>query len=177
MNQHALIQYLPLLILVPVLAFRLRQMSKPQPLKLGRLWIRPVLLLVAAGVVLFLPQPGHQAAPHITPLEWAGMALAAMLGAVGGWHWGRTMHIEVHPENGTLMTQGNSVAILVLFALIAFRVGVRPLLVAEGGAMHLDVLLITDASIVFSVMLFSARSLEMYLRARKVMEDAGRGAV
>ena len=34
---------LPLVIIIPILFFRLRKMSKPEPLKLGRLWIRPAL--------------------------------------------------------------------------------------------------------------------------------------
>ena len=163
---------LPILIIIPVMVLRLRRMSKPQPLKLGRLWIRPALLVLAAGLVLFLPQPGQHVAAHLTPEEWAGLALAAALGGIGGWYWGRTMHIEVHPENGTLMARGNSLAILVLVLLILVKLGLRPLLAAEGGTMHLDVLMITDASIVFSVALFGVRSLEMYLRARRVMANA-----
>ena len=37
-------------------------------------------------------------------LPWLG--LAAVLGAAAGWQWGRTMAIEMHPENGTLMASG-----------------------------------------------------------------------
>jgi hypothetical protein len=172
MTQQQLQFFLPILIIVPVLFLRLRRMSRPQPLKLGRLWIRPVLLVVVAAMVLLLPQPGQHVAAELTTREWTGLALAACLGGVGGWYWGRTMAIEVHPENGTLMTRGNSAAILVLMLLILVKIGLRPLLAAEGNTMHLDVLMITDASIVFSVALFSVRSLEMYLRARRVMAAA-----
>jgi hypothetical protein len=170
---HQLQLILPFLIIVPVLYLRLRRMSKPQPLKLGRLWLRPALLLTAAALVLWMPQPGQRTAPPLTPGEWAGLAAAAAVGALGGWYWGRSMAIEVHPENGTLMTRGGAAAIMVLLVLIAVKTVLRPLLHAEGGAMHLDVLLITDASIVFSVMLFSVRSLEMFLRARQVMKNTG----
>lgn len=169
---HQLQFILPFLIIVPVLLLRLRKMARPQPLKLGRLWIRPAILVLAAAMVLFLPQPGQHVAAHLKPDEWAGLALAAALGGIGGWYWGRTMHIEVHPENGTLMTRGNATAILVLLLLITVKLGLRPLMAAEGPAMHLDVLMITDASIIFSVALFSVRSLEMYLRARRVMAAA-----
>jgi hypothetical protein len=70
------------------------------------------------------------------------------------------------------MTRGNVAAIMVLVVLILFKLGLRPLLAAEGGALHLDVLAITDASIVFSVALFTARSVEMWLRARAIMEKS-----
>jgi Protein of unknown function (DUF1453) len=172
MTQQQLQFILPILIIVPVLFLRMRRMSKPQPLKPGQLLVRPMLLAVIAAMVLFMPQPGQRSALELTAEEWAGLALAAVLGCVGGWYWGRTMAIEIHPENGTLMTRGNGAAMMVLLLLILVKLGLRPLMAAEGGTMHLDVQTITDASIVFSVALFSVRSLEMYLRAQKVLAAA-----
>jgi Protein of unknown function (DUF1453) len=172
MTQQQLQFVLPFLIVVPVLFLRLRRMSKPQPLKPGQMLIRPAVLAVIAIMVFFLPQPGQRSALELSAQEWAGLALAAFLGGVGGWYWGRTMAVEIHPENGTLMTRGNGAAMMVLLLLILVKMGLRPLMAAEGGTMHLDVQTITDASIMFSVALFSVRSLEMYLRARKVMAAA-----
>lgn len=161
---------IPLLVVIPLLYFRLRRLSQPQPLKLGRLWIRPAFILAAALAVLFVHQPGNPGVLQMNALEWAGLALAAVLGAVGGWYWGRTMAIHVHPENGTLMARSGVAAIAVLLALVAMKLGLRPALAAEGQALHLDALLITDASIVFSAALFTARSVEIWLRARRVMQ-------
>jgi hypothetical protein len=62
---------------------------------------------------------------------------------------------------------------LVLVVLILLRLGLREG-AREAAAWHLDALLISDASIVFTAALFTARSVEMYLRARKVMEQAGK---
>ena len=47
----------PLIVVVallPLLYFRMRKMLKPQPLKLGRMWIRPAILVAVAGSFLFL---------------------------------------------------------------------------------------------------------------------------
>jgi hypothetical protein len=165
----AYLHYLPLLIVLPILYFRMRRMGKPQPLKLKRLWIRPVLLLVAACLVLFLPQPGQGAAPPLSPLEWVGLALTALLGAGAGWQWGRTMHIEMHPEDGALMVKGGQAAMLLLVLLLVVRMALRTGLEMEAAAWHLNLVMITDAFILFSVALFSMRSLEMFLRARRVM--------
>ena len=58
-QQQTLQLFLPILILLPVLYFRMRRMSKSQPLKLGRLWIRPAIILKIAkldGTVLVLNQ-------------------------------------------------------------------------------------------------------------------------
>ena len=174
MTQQQLLQFLlPVLIVVPLLYFRLRKMAKPQPLKLNRLWIRPALLLAATLLVLLAPQPSHQPAHVLAPLDWAWLALAGALGAAAGWQWGRTMAIEVHPENGTLMVRGSQAAILVLGVLILFRMGFRTGLTAEAKAGNISMFLVSDLSIVFAAMLFTLRSVEMYLRARRVMALKG----
>jgi hypothetical protein len=169
-QQQTLQLFLPILILLPVLYFRLRKMTKAQPLKLGRLWMRPALILAATAVVLFVPQPGQHAVRHFVTQDWVWLALAGGLGGVAGWYWGRTMAIEVHPEDGTLMVTGGQAAILVLVVLILFRLGLRTGLAVEGRAWHLDALLISDALIVFTAALFTLRSAEMYLRAKRVMQ-------
>ncbi|HYS46433.1 MAG TPA: hypothetical protein VEM35_08330, partial [Rhizomicrobium sp.] len=124
-QQQTLQLFLPILILVPVLYFRLRRMTKAQPLKLGRLWIRPASILGVTALVLFAPQPGQHAVRHFVAQDWTWLALAASLGGMAGWYWGRTMAIEVHPEDGTLMVTGGQAAILVLVVLILFRLGLR----------------------------------------------------
>jgi hypothetical protein len=53
---------------------------------------------------------------------------------------------------------------------VLFRYGIRAGIGMERQAMHLDVAMVTDISIVFSALLFSARGLEIYLRARKLLQ-------
>jgi len=167
---RALLPFLPLLIVLPIVYFRMRKLSKGQPLKLGRLWIRPAVLMVVATLILWAPVPG--VSRHFNLNEWAILLAAGAAGAVAGWYMGRTMTIEVHPEDGTLMVQGGQLEIIIMLALILGRSGLSTGLRLEGRAWHLDVLLITDALIVFTAALFTMRSMEMYLRARRVM-DAG----
>ena len=170
MNQQQALQlFLPVLIVLPILYFRMRRTAKAQPLKLGRLWIRPALIIAATALVLFLPPPGQHVARHLAAKDWMCLALAAGLGGVAGWHWGRTMAIEVHPEDGTLMVTGGQMAILVLGVLILFRTGLRAGVEAEAATWHLDAVLISDALIVFSAALFTLRSIEMYIRAKRVI--------
>ena len=156
---------IPLAIIVPLLYFRMRKMTKPQPLKWRGLWIRPAII-VGVAVAVMAGAPPSQA-------DWMWLALAAAAGAAAGWQWGRTMVIEMHPENGTLMVTGGQAAVIVMALLILVRLGLRTGLAMEAQSWHLPAVLITDASIVFSAALFAMRSVEMFLRARRVM-DAGR---
>ena len=155
---------IPILVILPILYFRLRRMMKPQPLKLNRLWIRPALILVVGfGVVGAAPPPAR---------DWFWFALAALLGAVLGWQWGKQMAIHVDPENGTLMTRGSQAALIMMGLLIVVRIGLRAGMRLESAALHLDATMITDIFIVFAATLFGLRGLEMFLRARQVLAQA-----
>jgi hypothetical protein len=170
MTQHQLLQLLlPILIILPLLYFRMRKLTKAQPLKLDRLWIRPALVLAIAALVLFVPLAAGQPMQVLTPLDWAWLGIAGALGAAAGWLWGRTMAIEVHPEDGSLIVRSGQAAILLLAGLILFRMGLRTGLAAEARAGNINMLLVSDLSIVFSALLFTMRSVEMYLRAKRVM--------
>lgn len=167
-----IVTLITILILLPLLYFRMRRLTRGTPLKLNRLWIRPALILAICALALFGPQPHHAAPRVFSDMDWCWLALAVVLGAGAGWQMGRVMAIEVHPENGTLMVKGGQAAMVVIVVLVLLRLGLRAGLALEGQALHLDVLLISDASIVFAAALFAVRSLEMWLRAKKVMEQA-----
>jgi hypothetical protein len=68
-----------------------------------------------------------------------------------------------------LMVKGGMAAVVVMGVLILFRIGLRTGLRMEASSWHLDMVLISDASIVFSAALFTLRAVEMYLRAKRVM--------
>lgn len=165
---------LPLLIIIPILALRWRRMSTKRRLKLGLLWLRPasVVLVCIAAVVLprVLHAPG-QPVHTFGLLDTAVIAVAVAVGSVAGWYMGRTMKIDVHPEDGTLMVQSSPVGLLVILGLVLLRMGVRAGAGYGAQAWHLNVGLTFEGLIVFSAALFTARSTEMYLRAKKVMRD------
>ena len=173
MTQEQLLRiFLPILIVVPVLFFRMRRMSHARPLKLDRMWVLPAFFLVISVLALLAPPPPKHPEWALVPLDFAWLALAGGLGAVAGWHWGCTMAIDVHPENGSLMVKGGQAATMVMVVLILFRLGLREGLSVEAKAWHINMLLVSDVSVVFSALLFTLRSVEMYLRGRRVMAAA-----
>jgi hypothetical protein len=155
---------IPILVILPILYFRLRRMMKPTPLKLNRMWIRPLIFLFAGAGVLAASPPAIG--------DWFWFALAALLGAVLGWQWGKQMAIHVDPENGTLMVRGSQAALIMMGLLIVVRVGLRTGMRMESAALHLDARMITDLFIVFGATLFGLRGLEMFLRARRVLAQS-----
>ncbi|OYY89769.1 MAG: hypothetical protein B7Y45_10905 [Sphingomonas sp. 28-66-16] len=146
-----------------VLALRMRRLSRPRPLKVERLWIFPALYLVLASVMLVeFPPIGAQ---------WLLCGVALVIGGALGWQRGRMMHIEVDPETHDLQQRASIGALVFIAGLVAVRFGARSL-VGGGGPLHLNTLVLTDVLIVMALGLFTTQRIEMYLRARRLLDAA-----
>lgn len=154
-------QYLiPAAIFVLVFGLRMRRMSKERPLRLETLWIVPAiyLALVAATFVATPPRP----------LGWAIAAAGLAAGAALGWQRGRAMRITVDPATHRLNHRASPLAMLILVALVVVRMVMRE----EGARLHLDAVLVTDTLLAFALGLFAATRAEMYLRGRRLLDQA-----
>jgi len=152
---------LPFVIIAVVIGLRLRSMSRERPLKIGTLWIVPVVYLLLIAWMLFALPP--------TTIGWALVALGILIGAVLGWHRGKLIRID-RSESGELRQQASPLAMLLLVALIVLKLGARAIF-GESAAMQpgSNAMLLTDAFIGFALGLLSATRLELYLRARRLL--------
>ncbi len=146
------------------IGLRFFRARKARPLKLEWLWVTPAIL-IGLTLVLLVQMPPRG-------LEWAGLALALAIGAAIGWQRGRLMTITVDPQTHVLNQQASPAAMILLLALLVVRIGLREGLGAEAGALHLSAAFITDVFVVFAVGLLSVTRLEMFLRARRLLDDA-----
>ena len=144
-----------------VMAFRLRRMGQMRPLKLGSLWVVPAIYLVVAALMFW----------QLPPTGWVAVASAVGLamGAAVGWQRGKMMHIHVDPETHALNQKASPAAMFFLIALIVVRSAARGVLGQEGGV---SPAMLTDPLIAFALGMFALTRLEMYLRARRLLEEA-----
>ena len=144
-----------------VMAFRLRRMGQMRPLKLGSLWVVPAIYLVVAALMFW----------QLPPTGWVAIASAVGLamGAAVGWQRGKMMHIHVDPETHALNQKASPAAMFFLIALIVVRSAARGVLGQEGGV---SPAMLTDPLIAFALGMFALTRLEMYLRARRLLEEA-----
>jgi membrane protein CcdC involved in cytochrome C biogenesis len=151
-------------IIVIIIALRMRRMGKMRPLNLGSLWVVPAIYLVVAAV-MFVQLP---------PTGWVAIAsgVGLLIGAAIGWQRGKMMHIHVDPETQALNQKASPAAMLFLIALIVVRMAARGIIGQEGGV---SPAMLTDPLIAFAVGMFTLQRLEMYLRAKRLLEEA-RGA-
>jgi len=157
-------QYLvPAVTIVIVMALRLRRMSQVRPLKLERLWVFPAVYGAVCAYLLY--------ETPLTLAGWGGCALALLAGALLGWQRGKMMRIMVDPVTHQLNQKASLAGVMFIIVLIALRAAAR----IEGQAMHLDLAMATNIFVVFALGLFATQRLEMYLRARRLLQTARRG--
>ena len=152
-------------IIAVVMALRLRRMGQMRPLKLGNLFIVPILYLVVAAI-MFVQLP---------PTGWVAIAcaLALAIGAAVGWQRGKMMHIHVDPETYALNQKASPAAMFFLIGLIVVRMAARGMLGQNSGV---SPAMLTDPLIAFALGMFTVQRIEMYLRAKRLLEEArGRG--
>jgi hypothetical protein len=150
-------------IVIVVLALRLRRMGTMRPLKLESLWVVPAIYLAVALLMFWqLPPKGWVA---------AASAVGLAVGAAVGWQRGKMMHIHVDPETHALNQKASPAAMLFLIAIIAVRALGRGVLGQEG----VSPAMLTDPLIAFVLGMFTLTRIEMYLRAKRLLEEARAG--
>jgi membrane protein CcdC involved in cytochrome C biogenesis len=152
-------------IVLIVLTLRMRRMGKMRPLKLENLWIVPVVYFAVAALMFY----------QLPPRGWVAIASAIGLaiGAAVGWQRGKMMHIHVDPQTHALNQKASPAAMIFLVALIVVRMAARGFLGQESGV---SPAMLTDPLIAFALGMFTLTRLEMYLRAKRLLEEVrGRG--
>lgn len=153
-------------IIVTIMALRMRRMGQMRPLNLGSLWVVPAIYLVVAAL-MFVQLP---------PTGWVaiGSGVGLLIGAAIGWQRGKMMHIHVDPETRALNQKASPAAMFFLIALIVVRMAARGIIGQEGGGVSPAML--TDPLIAFALGMFTLQRLEMYLRAKRLLEEVRGGA-
>jgi hypothetical protein len=151
-------------IVLFVILLRWRRMSRERRLKIELLWIVP-LLLVLGGAAMFWSAPP-------SGMTWLIAVFALVVGAGLGWQRGRFMHIAVDPETHSVSQRGSPAALLFLLALVAIRAGARQVASYTEHWLHLGAMAVSDILIAFAIGLVTATRIEMYLRARRLIDEA-----
>ena len=158
---------IPVAVFVVIFALRARRMTRLRPLRLGQLWIVPAIYLAITVLNVFFRPPTF-AFTLPSPAAWLASAIALVIGAAIGWQRGRLMQIQVDPDTHALSQKGSPLAILFLLGIILIKMAAQ----GEGRALGFDVQLVTDAAFALGLGMFTMTRVEMYLRAKRLLEEA-----
>jgi hypothetical protein len=156
---------LPLLVVGVVLALRNRQ---ARPLRLERLWLRPLMsVMVVAWVLYTLPPP-------LTPVSLAILTLGLVVGVAIGWQRGRFMRLEVHPATRAVMARMSSLGMIFVLAVIGLRMWLATTL-AGAPVAGLSAATVTDSLMILAGAMMLTQQVEVSLRARRLLAEAQMG--
>jgi hypothetical protein len=159
-------RYLPYVIMAVIVVLAMRRNLQARPMRPELLWISPTIIL-AASVLLFVTQP-----PVISPLLIALFVVSLAVGAAVGWWRGRLTSMSVDPLTHAVTVQVSAIGTLLFVGIFAARSLFRGVLAQNAGALHLSVIQITDAFLLLALGLVCAQRLELWLRARRLREEA-----
>jgi hypothetical protein len=142
---------------------------KPQRLLIERLWVRPVIFGVLIGVTLSA-SPINAGAESL-----AIFALALAIGGGLGWQRGRLMRIEVHPETHDVTSRASPLGMVFIMGILVLRILLRGAAMESRSALGVSAAVVTDALVLMLGAMVVVQGLEMWLRARRLL-DAARSA-
>jgi hypothetical protein len=162
--------YLFPVLIAALVAWRLVRQSRGRPLRPSRLWVRPAMLALFLGLAFL-----HPAA--VTPLSGLVFAAAAVLGVVLGYVLASHQQLAIDAATGTITSTTSPVGIALFVGLFAARYAFR--IIVTGGqapnplVAHSDqVLMYTDAGLVFVFCLVSAQAWEIWRRAKPLLAES-----
>lgn len=156
------------LIPLAVLALVLFRNARGRRLRVERLWIAPVIVTLAAGLVLVNSPPGS--------LTGVLMDVAALaVGAALGWWRARTAVFTINPDTHEITSKVSVVGLLILAGIFALRFTLRSVLTADASMLHVSAAEATDSVLLLAVGLVSAQRMEWLIRARRMLAQARAG--
>jgi len=148
-----------------VLAVLVMRNSRPRRLRLEAMWIRPLIFIVLiAATFISIPPPTDAVAIMV-------LVLAFALGVAAGWLRGSLMRIEVHPETHDISARASPVGILFILAVLGLRMYLRTA-AATTPIPGLRATAIADSLILLAGAMMITQSVEMWLRARRLLGEA-----
>jgi NAD/NADP transhydrogenase beta subunit len=164
MNPHLVSYVVSAIVIVALLALRMRRMGRDRPLKIDRLWVTPTIYLAIVVILLAQTPPDE--------MGWLWSAVGLVVGAVIGWYRGRMISISVDPVTQALKQRASPAAMIFLAVLVAARVFLRALAANEAQTWHVSAATIVDAFLTLALGVIAVQRLEMFLRARRLLAGA-----
>jgi NAD/NADP transhydrogenase beta subunit len=152
-----LLQYLPLLIVCVLL---IRRTQRPRVIKPGRLWIRPAILLTAAGFYAFA---ASRSGPALHGADVVIISVTALVGIALGVVRAHSIKLTKHPQSGAIEATLTMWGLAVVFVWIGGRMILRQSGFV-GATMPFGVL--TDATMALAIGAVLAQAVVLHRRCR-----------
>ena len=153
-------------VIALVLGFRIWRGSRARKLKIERLWIRPLIICTILGLSI-VGQPPPMDIPVLVAL-----AVSAVAGFGLGWFRGRTVRVSIDVNTHDLTSRSSPWGMLILLAVVVVRTGARFILRDAHDVAGIPVVVFIDALTLLYAGSIVGLQLDIWKRARKLLDDA-----
>jgi len=112
---HALLPYLPFVIVIPLL---FRRTQRARVLRPGRLWIGPVIFVITAVLYVWAAMRNG---PALNTMDWIIIAASAAVGVAVGTLRAHFLHLTRRPDDGLIETRLSVWGLVFILVWIAGR--------------------------------------------------------
>lgn len=159
-------EFLPYIVPLLFAALIIRRSGRERKVRLGRMWIRPVILVLMATAAL-------AAGPMPALLVLAAFVAAAGIGAGLGYLLAQHQHLTIDGDTGHISSRSSTIGTALILVLFAIRFGAKlvfPELANPGHAVH-QVTQAADGLLIFTVAVLVTQSVELWRRTRPLLAD------
>jgi hypothetical protein len=159
---HALLPYLPLLIVLVIL---FRRTQRPRILNPSRLWVGPVIFLVLLGFYL---NGAMKLGAAPSSMDWWVIVGTGVVGAVLGAVRAHSVNLRRHPDTGAIEAKLSAWGLLLIVALILGR-----LLLRQSGMVNANAPfgLYTEAAMALALGAVVAQAIVLTRRCQALLAD------
>ncbi|MBV9331743.1 MAG: DUF1453 family protein [Alphaproteobacteria bacterium] len=164
-----LLRYLPLLVVVLIVA---RRAGRSQKVRVDRMWITPLLTLVAVGSAL-----AREPMPGVIAIGLFILALAA--GGVAGYFRALHQQLSIDPDTGQVSSKATPIGTILVVTFLILRFGMDYALTGRFGTPRwsfarptqhsLDIFRLADAALLFTTAMMLAQRIETFRRAHLLL--------
>jgi hypothetical protein len=158
--------FAPYIVPLIVAVIVLRRAGQMRKVNTGRMWIRPVfLLLLLAGALAAEPFPGV--------IAIGGFVIAALAGVALGNYMATHQHLSVDPETGQLSSRTTTIGTLLVLGLFGIRFGAKLVFpeLANPGHHASQMTAAANGLLIFTVAVLISQAVAIWRRTRPLLAD------
>ena len=157
-------EFAPYIVPLLIAAIIVRRSLQARKVNTGRMWIRPVILLLLLGSALAEgPVPGV--------IAIAGFCAAAAAGVAFGAYMASHQHLTIDEKTGHISSRSSTIGTLLFLGLFAVRFGARLVFpdLAQPGHAATQVTLAANGLLVFTVAVLITQTVSIWRRTQPLL--------
>lgn len=155
-------EFAPYIVPLIVAVIIIRRSMQARKVNTGRMWIRPVVLLLLLASAL-------AAAPMPSVIAIAGFVLAVVAGAALGTYMASHQHLTIDDETGHISSRSSTIGTALVLGLFAIRFGAKLVFPELAHPGHSAMTQGANGLLVFTVAVLIAQTVSIWRRTQPML--------